>query len=422
MSIPRAVAVAALMVLVFSVTLALVSVTPRSIRTDRPPAGAVDPSHGARFTRAEVARNGRYQAPQYLAFTLGAALEIAVLILLGLGPMGRMTQAVERLPGTWALHAALLAVAVAVVLTVVALPLNYVTGYAMAKAWGLSTQDVGGWLSDQGRSLLVAAVVSAVTAVAFFGVVRWQPRLWPVLAFVVVSIIAAVLPYLYPLAIAPLFNRFTPLKDPALTKRIDAVAQRAGVHLSRILVADASRRTTAENAYVAGLGSSKQLVVYDTLLRSENREGTVFIVAHELGHEVSDHVAKGLGLAIGGIAVAFGLLALLDRTSWFWSWAGAQGVRDLRAIPVLLLFAFVVNLLALPITNTVSRHFESTADHIALQLTQDPRAGVEVFRRLAFSNLSDLRPPRPAVWVLFTHPPIPDRIRSLLHPLGGAAP
>jgi STE24 endopeptidase len=116
------------------------------------------------------------------------------------------------------------------------------------------------------------------------------------------------------------------------------------------------------------------------------------------------------------MAFALGLLAVLDRTAWFWSWAGATGIRDLRAIPVLLLFALVLNLLSLPIANTVSRHFESSADRIALELTHDPKAGTEVFRRLAFSNLSDLRPPRLAVWVFFTHPPIPDRINSLLHP------
>lgn len=421
MSTARALAIVVVAVAVMTGVLAIVSRTPRATRADRPPPGAADASHGARFTPAEVARNGRFQAPNYLAFAFRALLEILVLVVIGLGPFRRLVNAVQGLPGTWAFHAALLALVVTALLVVVTLPLNFITGYAMGKAWGLSTQNPGGWLSDQARGLLVAAIVSGVTAVAFYGAVRWQPRLWPVLGFVVLAVITTLVTYLYPVVIAPLFNRFTPLHDPPLTRRIDAVASDAGVRLDQILVADASRRTTAENAYVAGLGSSKRLVVYDTLLRSENPDGTVFIVAHELGHEVSNHVAKGLALGIAGLAAAFGLLALLDRTSWFWSWAGAKGVADLKSIPVLLLFGLLANLVTLPVTNTVSRHFESTADHIALELTHDPRAGTEVFRKLAFSNLADLRPPRPAVWVLFTHPPIPDRVDALLHPGGSSS-
>src|SRR5919199_1240827 len=213
MSIARAVVIVASVTLAFAVALALVSRTPRSIRLDKPPANATDPSHGAHFTSEEIARNGRFRQTGYVAFVLGSALEILVLVVLGLGPLRRLAGAVESLPGIWALHAALVAAAAVVVITVTAMPLGYVTGYAMAKAWGLSTQNVAGWLSDQGRTLLIAMAISAITAVAFFGVVRWQPRLWWLFGWLAVSVIAVVVTYLYPVVISPLFNEFTPLHD-----------------------------------------------------------------------------------------------------------------------------------------------------------------------------------------------------------------
>lgn len=414
MSTLRVLVVAAALVAVLSAALALASRAPVSLRLATPPPGAVDPSHGAHFTPREIARNGRFQMPGYLGFLFTAVVEVVVLVLLARGPVRRLVDAISSLPGGWPLQVVVAAGAIVVVVTLATLPLAYVTGYARLKAWGLSTQDIGGWLSDQGRSLAVGVIVAAIAALAFYGVVRWQPRWWWLWGWVVLSALTVVLTYLYPVAIAPLFNRFTPLHDERLVHRIDAVAQRAGVHLDRVLVADASRRTTAENAYVAGLGGTKELVLYDTLLHDEKPDGVVFVAAHEIGHDVSNHVLKGLGLAVGGMLVAFAILAVLARAGSLWSWAGAAGVGDPRSLPVLLLFALVVNLLSLPIADTVSRHFEATADRIAVTLTDDPRAGIRVFRRFALHDLADLRPPGVAVTVLFTHPPITRRIQALV--------
>jgi STE24 endopeptidase len=406
--------------LLAAAALAVFSRAPASVRLAATPPDATDPSHGASFTDDQVARHGRYRAPSYMALALSITIEIAVLLLLARGPVVRSFNATKEVPGRWVVQAVILAGIVIVVLWLARLPLSYVRGFAMEHAWGLSTQDVIGWLSDNGKGLGVSVVVSAIAAISFFGIVRWQPRWWWLWGWAAFTALTALLVFVYPILIAPLFNRFTPLEDASLRAGVVRLAEEAGVEIDDVLVADASRRTTAENAYVSGLGETKRVVLYDTLISSGSDDETLFVVAHELGHEVHDHVLKNVALASLGLFVGFGTLALLSHRPGIWSWAGAAGIDDLRAIPLLLLFATAAGLVLLPAQNAVSRHYERQADEVAITLTGDAETAVRSFRRLAFSNIADLRPPEAAVAILYTHPPIPERIESFLEHSGRA--
>ncbi|MDQ4027021.1 MAG: M48 family metalloprotease, partial [Actinomycetota bacterium] len=210
------------------------------------------------------------------------------------------------------------------------------------------------------------------------------------------------------------FNKFQPLEDGRLRDRVVALAHSADVNVGEVFVIDASKRSTTENAYVAGLGNSKQLVLYDTLVRAGDDRETAFVVAHELGHQVERHVVKNVLLTTCGLFVGFAVLAWFAGRAGVWAWGGADGIGDVRALPILLIFALGASLVVLPIESAISRSFERRADQIALRLTHDTETAVRVFRRLAFSNLSDLRPPAPAVWALFSHPPVADRIKLVL--------
>jgi STE24 endopeptidase len=393
---------------------ALVSRTPASVRRDEPPLEARGSDLGATFTDEQVARHGAYRAPGYLAFALSFVVEVTLFIVLARGPWGSMVTAAERIPGGWPVRALVLGALAALIASLVTLPLAYVRGYAIEHAWGRSTQDLVGWLADVGRSLGIAAVVAGISALVFFAVVRWQPRVWWVLGWLAFTALTAAMTFLYPIVIAPLFNTFTPLEPGSLRDRALEMARDAGVSVDEVLVADASRRTTAENAYVAGIGSSKRLVLYDTLLASGSEDETLHVVAHELGHRSENHVAQNVLIASGGLLVGFGALAWLSHRAGFWSWGGASGISDLRAIPLLMLFVAVATLVLLPFENLISRSHEARADEIALELTEDPDTAIRTFRRLAFSNLADLRPPDAAVAILYTHPPIPDRIDRAL--------
>ncbi|HYN35585.1 MAG TPA: M48 family metallopeptidase [Actinomycetota bacterium] len=419
MSTIRALLIVGLLSCASAAIVGLASRAPAEIRNAKPGPEATDPSLGAKFTDEQIARHGIYRRAGYIGFVLGVILEIVVLVLLARGPFGRLVASVEKWPGGLVVHAAAVGAAVAIITTVAALPLSFVRGYVIAKAWGLSTQNLAGWFSDLAKGLGIGAVMAGVAALAFFAIVRWQPRAWWIVGFAAFSALSVLLVWLYPVAIAPIFNNFTPLKDPVLTERIMDLASKAGVEVDEVLVADASRRTTSENAYVAGLGPTKQVVVYDTLLVSGGEDETAFVVAHELGHQRENHVVKSLLFSFVGLLAGFGVLKLLSARAGVWEWGGASDISDLRALPVLLLFAVIAGLLTLPVQNTVSRGFESRADEIAIDLTGDPATAVRSFRRLAFSNLADLRPPRLAVILLFTHPPIPERIEKALAAMPG---
>ncbi len=393
---------------------ALVSRTPAEVRLDAPGPDAADPSRRAQFSDAEIHRHAAFRGPGYLSFVLGIALEVAFLVVLARGGMDALVRIAGRAPGPWPLEAAAVGAAIVVLNTLLTLPLGYVRGYAIPRAWGLSTQSFGGWISDAFRSLAVGAVISGLVAVIFFAVVRWQPRTWWLWGWGAFTLLTVVLVFLYPVIITPLFNKFTALTDRSLVERVSDLAERSGIQIDEVLVADASRRTTAENAYVAGIGSSKRLVVYDTLLASGSEDETTLVVAHELGHRVEDHIWKNLVLSSTGLFAGFAALAWLANRGSVWEWAGASGVSDLRAVPVLLLFALGAQLVTLPIENSISRRFEASADAIALDLTNDPQTAVRVWRRLAYSNIADLDPPVPLVWALYTHPPTAQRIQAAL--------
>jgi STE24 endopeptidase len=408
MSIVRPLIFVLFVAVVCAVIVGTVARTPTEVRVAEPDPNATDPDNGAAFSDEQIARHGAYRGPLYLALAFGLAVEIVALVALARGPYRTV---LERLPGPWFVQAALAGVLLGVVLWLVALPIAYVRGYSIPQAWGLSTQDTMGWLSDQLKGAGISAVMSAIAVMAFIGIQRWQPRWWWLIGWVVFSALTALLTFIFPIVIAPLFNKFTPV-DEALATRVRQLASRAGVEVDQVLVSDASRRTTQENAYVAGLGATKRVVLDDTLLAAGDERETMFVVAHELGHEAESHLLKFVVVSTVGLFIAFGVLAWLGSIDALWRWAGATGPGDLRALPLVALIAVALGVLGTPLQSTLSRNFEARADEIALELTEDPDTAVRAFRRLAFANLADLDPHPVAVALLYTHPPIPERIRS----------
>jgi len=359
-------------------------------------------------------RHGTYRASAYLSLALSLALEVVTLLLLARVVVPALFTRLDSMPAGWVGKVFVVTACVLVAVTLITLPLAYIRSFAMDHAWGLSTQTTSAWLVDAARSLGIASVTTFVAAFVFFGLVRTFPRTWWVWGWVAFSLLSLLLTFLWPIVVAPLFNRFTPLEAGPLRERVVTLAGEAGVELENVLVADASKRTTAENAYVAGVGASKRMVLYDTLVDAGEADETAYVAAHELGHEVHDHIWKLVGLSSIGLLAAFAFLRWLASRGEVWAWAGTSGIGDPRSIPLLALVVVVGAMVVLPLQNAVSRTFERQADRTAIALTADPATAVKVYRRLAFSNLADLRPPKAAVWLLFTHPPIPERIENVL--------
>jgi len=200
----------------------------------------------------------------------------------------------------------------------------------------------------------------------------------------------------------PLFNRFAPLADEALATALRALGERAGVPVRDVLVADASRRTTKLNAYVSGIGRTRRVVVFDTLLEAADARQLQLVVAHELGHRRDRHVAKLTLLGMLGAAVAVAVL---------WAVLGTR-VAGSRELPLVLLLLLGLQLLGLPAAAALSRRWERVADRSSLELTVDLEAFERAHVELARRNVSDLAPPRLVYLLLFSHPTAPERLAS----------
>lgn len=356
------------------------------------------------FTAEDVERARRYHRPLYVAFAFDLVLGLAVLTALA------VTLPRDLISGPWWLETLSLTWLVLLASALVRLPLSYWRGYVHEHRFGLSTQTAGGWLADRAKRLAVAAVLTSLVMVGLVGLARTFPRWWPLAAAIAAAAFTLLLSFVGPVLLEPIFNRFRPLEDERLARSLRSLAERAAVPVEHVLVADASRRTRKRNAYVSGLGRTRRVVVFDTLLEDREPGEVELVVAHELAHRRARHVAKGTALATGGAAI--GVLVVWAALRWdpLLDAARAEGPADPRVVPLVLLLATLLELAAAPLFAALSRRFEREADRGSLELTRDLRAFEHAHRRLASSNLSDLEPPRLLYLLLFTHPTPPERI------------
>jgi STE24 endopeptidase len=376
------------------------------------PAGGyspVDPTAG--LPAEQVARAKDFAAALRPASLFSLVLSLAVSGVLGLTRLGaRLVTAVARPVGGGRIAQLVLGVAALVVLgRLVTLP---IAAYAemVRHRYGLSTRSWWLWLRDLSVSTAISAAVAGLLLLSILWLVRRAPRTWWAWAAVAAAGFVVVASFVYPLVIEPAFNRFEPLPAGELRTGLLALADESGVPVQDVLVSDASRRTTALNAYVSGFGSTRRIVVYDTVLDRLPDEEIESIVAHELGHVVHGDVLTGTLTGALGAAAATALLG------WLLSWtpllrrAGADGPGDPRAVPLVLFLLAMGGLLSTPVQNLVSREIEARADLHALDLTGDPAAFVSMQRRLATTNLSDPDPPAVWQWFFGSHPTAAQRV------------
>jgi STE24 endopeptidase len=219
--------------------------------------------------------------------------------------------------------------------------------------------------------------------------------------------------FVYPLVVEPLFNSFTPLADGALRSQIMELADREGVPVDDVLVADASRRTTTLNAYVSGFGSTRRVVVYDNLVRDLPTDQALSVVAHELGHARHDDVLVGSALGAAGALVGVGLLGLLVGTL-----GRRRPMGDPAVVPLVLALVALGTVASSPVENGISRHVETRADVDALEATHDVRAFEAMQRELAVTSLADATPPAWSQFWFGSHPTALTRI-AIARQLGG---
>ncbi|MGE5830660.1 MAG: M48 family metallopeptidase, partial [Micromonosporaceae bacterium] len=280
------------------------------------------------------------------------------------------------------------------------------------RRYGLSTQDWAGWTVDLLKSYAIGAVIGAVTLLGFYGVARLAPRWWWAWVAAGAAGLTVLFSFVFPVLVEPVFNKFTPMPAGPLRENLIAMAHRDAVPVTDVLVADASRRTTALNAYVSGIGPTRRIVVYDTLLREAPPAEVEAVVAHELGHAKHADVLTGTAIGALGAAAAICAVYLLGAWSGLLGRAGVASVTDPRSVALLLALATLAGLLAAPVQSLVSRRLEARADEHALLLTHDPATAESMERRLAQVNLADVDPNRFEYLMFASHPSVVERIAA----------
>lgn len=336
-------------------------------------------------------------APVLLGFTSGGARIVAWVAQ----PFG----------GHWLAEAVLGGLAVVALVWLVSLPFA-TWRHRVLRDYGLSTQGWGGWAVDLLKGGAVAAVAGTVVLAGFYTLAHFAPDWWWAFGAVGAAALVVLMSFVFPVLVEPIFNRFTPMPEVPLRDELVAMADRDGLPVREVLVADASRRTTGLNAYVSGFGATRRIVVYDTLVRDARPGEVRSVVAHELGH--AKHRDPELGTLLGSVGAAAAITALYLLGQWeaLPRRAGVDSIGSPRAIGLVLALLAVAGLVSGPAQNLVSRRIEARADQHALRLTADPAAFAAMQLRLAEVNIADVQPPRIEHVLFATHPDTLERLAA----------
>ncbi len=296
---------------------------------------------------------------------------------------------------------------------VLSIPFGLYSTFKIENKYGFNTLTPRLWISDFIKSFIISTIMMSIVAFAGLWLIDWSPRYWWFCVWGFLLVFSVFVMYVSPYVIEPLFNKFTPIEDESLKNGIIDLTERAGIHARKILRVDASKRSRHTNAYFTGIGKTKRIVLYDTLLEGMQRDEILSVLAHEIGHWKKRHLLKTLVIleasSLAGLYIVFRLVQSDLLTSLF-----RIGQDTLVAKFVLLAFiAGILSLLLSPLMNALSRRHEREADRVSYELTGNAQSMVNAFVKLSKENLSNLFPLPLYVALYYSHPPILERIRYI---------
>ncbi|MEW8957573.1 Protease HtpX [Moorella humiferrea] len=375
--------------------------------------GKVPSVAGQYFTPSEIERARHYQQIMRLLGVMAFLAQVVCLVWLVASTRAMAwSDTVLRITGGRYYPALIIYfILIWILLKVVALPFNFYGGFIVQHQWGFSTQNLGSWWMDYLKGGVLELVLAGIgVTLLFWSSGRW-PHTWWAVAALFLSGWLFISTFLWPLLVAPLFNRFQPIEEGPVKTTVDRLAERAGLKIKEILVMDASRRTTKANAYFTGLGSTKRIVLYDNLLKNYPLEEVEAVIAHEMAHWQRGHIFRSLLWSVGANFLLLGMLYAVLKITFTYEIA-RPGPYPPHLLVATLLFLQLVSFLGQPLQNAISRHYEREADRVALQLTGNPDAMIRLHIDLARKNLSDIAPPPFITWLTASHPSPLERIRE----------
>jgi len=374
------------------------------------------PQKDSRFEIQVTEEMVRHSRILDVLYFIGALYGVGVLLLVLASKMSaRLRDAAARVSRRPFLTAAVFIVLLTLVTTLLELPLTYYSGYVVPHQFNLSNQTFGAWLIDEmkglGISLVVGSLIGALAMLGIQRVKRWWLALWigsiPIMILLIV---------IAPIFLDPVFNKFEPLKDEVLKEKLLTMASQAGISGGRVYQVDKSKQTKTMNAYVTGIGPTKRIVMWDTLLARMSHDEVLAVMGHEMGHYVLNHLWKGLAAAF---VISLVILFLAQRVyewgirRWGARW-GITGNTDPAAFPWLLMIVATIAFLLSPVMSGISRYREHESDKFGLELTRKNEAMATAFIKLAEGAKIDPYPHPFIEFWRYSHPSIGRRVVFVL--------
>ena len=293
------------------------------------------------------------------------------------------------------------------------IPFNLYSTFVIEKRYGFSTMTVRLWITDFLKSLIVSAVLMGILLGAMLALIQYAEHSWWFWVWIFFSLFQLLMIWLYPVLIAPLFNKFEPVRDGALKEDIISLMAKVGLKAKGVFQVDAGKRSKHTNAYFTGLGKTKRIVLFDTLLNSHSADEILSVLAHEAGHWKKKHIMKQLVFTeIASLAVFYIIYLLLGWPLLYETFGFNQNLPYVGLLLIAALLGPIAFFLA-PLGAILMRKFEREADDYCLNLLGTVKPMINALKRLAKDNLANLHPHPFYAWFYYSHPPLAERIARL---------
>lgn len=321
-------------------------------------------------------------------------------------------------PAIWA--DALYIIAALLLISLPGLPLDWWSQFRLEERFGFNKSTLKLWISDKVKGLIIGLILGFPLLYVLLALVGWMGAWWWVWGFVLFFVFQLVMMVVYPMLIMPLFNKFTPLPEGELRERLMDLADRTGFQAKTIQIMDGSRRSAHSNAFFTGFGRFRRIVLFDTLVEQLRQPELEAVLAHEIGHYKKGHIPRILGMSAIMVFAAFGIIAYLAESPWFYESFGF-GPEPVTIAPAFLLFSLVSGLVTFwlsPLFNLLSRKHEYEADEFARNAMGESQPMIGALQKLSEKNLSNLTPHPLYSGFYYSHPTMLERQAALTEKAG----
>lgn len=389
--------------LLLFVFFALVASVCIASQCDMPPVSVLEPTQKA---------TNFYKSGNFLFFVRTVWGLVLPTFILFSGFAAWLRKWCDRVTQNWLLHTALFALIYLLITAVLTFPIDYYASYIRPHVYGLSTQTIDRWLNHYFLDTAISTLMGLIVVWILYAIIRKSPRRWWLYFGILTFPLIVFLVIVQPIWIAPLFNKFGPMKDTQLEQKILHLASRAGIQGSRVYEVDKSADTKQINAYVTGVGASKRIVIWDTAIKELTEDQLLFVMGHEMGHYVLHHIWWSLIFYTFFSIITLYLIYLCSR--WcLKKWErrlGFSQMANIASLPLIIFFYGLFSLVLAPAENLFSQRLEHNADTFGLELTQLNHSAATGFLKLQSSNLGYPWPGKLFMLFRASHPSIGERI------------